>query len=183
MTQLTPECSEAMTRYVLEVTLQAMDHLNRALETVPDDRLGEQPVPEQLPVGKMIEHALGAVAFTSRAIRMGKCDESDVADLMREDDATGTRPRIREIEGIARSEIEATLARLDPEIATRTISYWFGWELTGLETASLGHQELCHHRGQVQSFLRLLGYEPPDIYAGPEAEEEASAEETKTAEV
>ena len=43
--------------------------------------------------------------------------------------------------------------------------------------AGLGHQELIHHRGQVQSFLRLMGYAPPDIYAPPEAAEEGLAEQ------
>ena len=175
MTDLTPDCTEAMTRYTLEVTRKALDPLMRALERIPDGRLGEQPVPEQLAVGKMIEHALGAVAFTARAIRLGKCEEEDVADLMTDDEATGTRPRIRRMEETARSEIEGALAMLDPEAAGRKIAYWFGWEMTGLETAGLGYQELVHHRGQVQSFLRIMGLEPPDLYAPTEVSEEAAA--------
>lgn len=173
MSELTPESTEAMTRYTLEVTRKAIDPLLGALDLVPDERLGEQPVPEQLPVGKMIEHALGAVAFTARSIRMGKCEEADIADLMKEDEATGTRPRIREVEGVARSELESTLAALDADMAANTIEYWFGWRLTGLETAGLGYQELIHHRGQVQSFLRLMGYTPPDIYTADAPAEEA----------
>lgn len=176
MTKPTPEHAEAMTRHTLEGARRAMDPLIQALDLVPDERLGEQPVPEQLPVGKMIEHALGAVAFTARAIRLGKCEEADVADLMRDDESTGTRTRIREIENVARSELESTLAALDTDMATNTIDYWFGWKLTGLETAGLGHQELIHHRGQVQSFLRLMGFAPPDIYAPAEATEEALPE-------
>jgi hypothetical protein len=176
MTKLTPEYTEAMTRYTLEGALKAMDPLVGALDLVPDERLGEQPVPEQLPVGKMIEHALGAVAFTARAIRLGKCEEADIADLMMDDESTGTRSRIREIEGVARSELESTLAALDADMAANTIDYWFGWKLTGLETAGLGYQELIHHRGQVQSFLRLMGFAPPDIYAPAEAAEEALSE-------
>lgn len=176
MNELTPECTEAMTRYTLEVARDAMGPLVAALELVPDDRLGEQPVPEQLPIGKMIEHALGAVAFTARSIRLGKCEESDIADLMQDDDATGTRPRIREIEGVARSELESTLSALDADMAANRIRYWFGWELTGLETAGLGYQELIHHRGQVQSFLRLMGYAPPDIHPPAAEAEEALSE-------
>lgn len=176
MSELTPENAEAMTRYTLEVTRRAIDPLMGALDLVPDERLSEQPVPEQHPVGRMIEHALGAVAFTARSIRLGKCEEDDVADLMKEDDSTGTRPRIREVEGIARSELDSTLAALDADMAARTIEYWFGWQLTGLETAGLGHQELIHHRGQVQSFLRLMGYTPPDVYAPGEPVEDAPSE-------
>jgi uncharacterized damage-inducible protein DinB len=176
MTELTPEYTEAMTRHTLEGTRKAMDPLMGALDLVPDDRLGEQPVPEQLPIGKMIEHALGAVAFTARSIRLGKCEEADIADLMQEDESTGTRPRIREVESAARSELESTLSELDGNMAANTINYWFGWQLTGLETAGLGYQELIHHRGQVQSFLRLMGYAPPDIYAPAEAAQEALSE-------
>jgi uncharacterized damage-inducible protein DinB len=127
----------------------------------------------------MIEHALGAVAFTARAIRLGKCEESDIADLMVEDESTGTRSRIRDVEGVARSELESTLAGLDADMAANSIDYWFGWQLTGLETAGLGYQELVHHRGQVQSFLRLMGFTPPEIYptdAPADAAEEASTE-------
>jgi uncharacterized damage-inducible protein DinB len=175
MSELTPEYTEAMTRYTLEITSTAMDPLMGALDLVPDGRLGEQPVPEQLPIGRMIEHALGAVAFTARAIRLGKCEESDVADLMAEDESTGTRSRIRDVEKVARSELESTLAGLDADMAANSIDYWFGWQLTGLETAGLGYQELVHHRGQIQSFLRLMGFTPPDLYAPPEGSEEATA--------
>ena len=176
MSELTPECTEAMTRHVLEATREAMRPLIQALDLVSDDRLGEEPVPEQLSVGKMIQHALGAVAFTARSIRLGKCDESDVADLMANDDSTGTRSRIKETEAISQAEIESTLAALDADMARRTIHYWFGWELTGLQSAGLGYEELVHHRGQVQSFLRLMGYAPPDIHAPAEAAEEAMTE-------
>ncbi len=172
---MTPETTEVMTRYLLETTLKAMGHVHAVLELVPDEHLDDQPVPEQLPLGKMIEHVYGAVAFTSRSIRRGRCDEGDVADLMTDNDATGTRPRIKEVEAIAREEIQAALAELDADMASRTIDYWFGWSLTGLETAGLGYEELCHHRGQLQSFLRLLGHVPPDIHTPAEAAEEALA--------
>ncbi len=162
---MTPEIQEATTRYLLEKTLAGMAPLGKVLELVPDDRLRERPVPEQLPVGRMIEHVFGAVAFTARALTLGKCDEGDVADLMRDDEAAGTRERIREVEAAARREVEGALAALDAGMATRTIPYWFGWEISGLETAALGFEELCHHRGQLQSFLRLMGYTPPDIHA------------------
>jgi hypothetical protein len=177
MSELTPESTEMMTRYTLEGTRRAMDPLIGALDLVPDERLSEQPVPEQLPVGRMIEHAFGAVAFTARAIRLGKCEESDVADLMKEDESTGTRSRIREVEAVARAELESTLAALDANMAAKAIDYWFGWQLTGLETAGLGQQELVHHRGQVQSFLRLMGFTPPDLYAPAEAADTAGAAE------
>ena len=65
MTQLTPDKSEAVTRHALESTLQAMDPLMRSLDIVPHERLGEQPVPEQLPLGKMIEHSRTEQLFVS----------------------------------------------------------------------------------------------------------------------
>ena len=167
MSDPTPGQSKAITAYLLETTLQGIDPLIRSLEMLPDDRLDEQPVPEQYPVGKMIEHALGAATFASRALRLGKCEEADVADLMFDDESTGTRARILETEQLAREEIARALAELDEVAATRTIEFWFGWSLSGLETANLGYKELCHHRGQVQSFLRLMGYTPPGIYETP----------------
>ena len=96
---LTPECAEAMTRYTLQMTHGALASLMRTLDAVPDERLGDQPVPEQFPVGKMIEHAFGAVAFTARAIRLGKCEESDIADLMMDEFNTES-PLPREIRAI-----------------------------------------------------------------------------------
>ena len=165
MSQSGPTNSEAVARHLLEVTKRGLAPVARALNVVPDEQLADQPVPEQFPIGKMIEHVFGSVAFTARALRMGKCEEGDVADLMGEDEATGTRPRILEMSQIATGELDQALAELDDEAASRTIEFFFGWRLTGVETATLGFQELCHHRGQIQSFLRLMGYEPPDIYA------------------
>ena len=173
---LTPTCTEAMTRYLIEKTRAGLESLGQVLEVVPDERLDEQPVPDQMPVGKMIEHAYGAAAFTARSIRLGRCDETDIADLKMDEADTGTRLRIEEVAAIAAAEISATLAELDEQVATRTIEYWFGWSLTGLDTAALGLQEVTHHRGQIQSFLRLMGYDPPDIYAPADVSEGAVAE-------
>ncbi|MDX1577194.1 MAG: DinB family protein, partial [Gemmatimonadota bacterium] len=155
MKAIPADCTESIARYLLESTRRALEPLRAALDLVPDERLGEQPVPDQLPVGRMIEHAFGAVAFTARALRFGKFEESDAADLMVDDEATGTRPRIDEMEKVALDELRATLEALSADMASRTIDYFFGWSLTGVETARLGYEELCHHRGQVQSFLRL----------------------------
>lgn len=167
--------SEAITRYLLEATRNGLAPLTTALESVPDDRLGEQPVPEQYPVGVMIEHVFGAVAFTARSIRLGSCEKEDMADLTKEDEATGTRPRIQQMRDVATREIDQALAGLSPEAASQSIRFWFGQTMSVPETATLGFQELCHHRGQVQSFLRLMGLEPPDIYesAGASGEDDA----------
>ncbi len=159
-----PAHAASIARFLLEHVLTAMNPLDRALAAVPDDRLGERPVPEQYPVGLMIAHAFQAVGMCARSIRRGVCTEADVAALGDPESAGRDRARIGEIGRRARAEVRSTLKELDPPMATRTIDFYFGYEASATETAALALSELVHHRGQVVSFLRLMGIEPPDVY-------------------
>lgn len=165
------DAAEAVARYELEKTLAAMNPLERALETIPEECLGERPVPEQQPVGPMIAHAFAAVAMCARAVRLGRGEEADFADLGNEGEAGRTNDGIRAMAETARNEVEATLRELDGEVASRIIEFYFGWKVSGVDAVDMGYAELLHHRGQVQSFLRLMGLEPPDVYDTSPAEE------------
>ena len=166
---LTPTEQLAAARYELDKTLQAMGPLDQALQTVPEDRLGERPVPEQYPVGVMIGHAFQAVGMTSRSARTGKCEEGDLADFPDPEKVGESRAGLTELGKMVRDETLALLDELQEEHVTRTIKFYFGYEATGLDTINIGYGELLHHRGQVQSFLRLMGLEPPSIYEPPPA--------------
>jgi len=147
------------------MTRDALAALDRALATVPDGRFDEQPVPAQKAVGPMIAHTYQAAAMCARAARLGRLEESDMAGI---GDPEGTLTRV-DIEGMAataREEITAAIDAMTPEAADRTIEFFFGPTATGLQTTSIGYSETLHHRGQVVSFLRLMGLEPPNIYEG-----------------
>ena len=100
----------------------------------------------------------------SRAVRLGRCEEADIADIGSEEEAAKSKEGIRAVADTARRETERLLAELDDEALTRNIDFFFGHSASGLDTVAIGYGELLHHRGQVQSFLRVMGFEPPNVY-------------------
>lgn len=160
-----PESRGAIARFQLQMTLDALDPLDQALASVPDDRLGEQPVPEQMPVGQMIGHAYRAAAMCARAARLGRMEEADMEGLG-DPEGAETRADLEAMGMTAREELTATMEAMTPEAADRMIEFFFGISATGLQSTSIGYSETLHHRGQVISFLRLMGLEPPNIYEG-----------------
>jgi len=165
MSQPSAEAREAIARFQLQATLAALDPVDRALALIPDDRLAERPVEMQLPVGALIAHIYQAAAMCARATRLGRMTASDMEGIGEPEKASG-RADIEAIGVTARAEIATAIDAMTADTADRVIEFYFGISATGLEAASIGYSELVHHRGQVTSFLRMMGLEPPSIYEG-----------------
>jgi len=161
----TAACRVEMARRDLRRILAALRPLDAALARIPDDRLAEQPVPEQYPAGLMIAHAYHVVAMCALAVRLGRLTERDAAGLGTPEERYMEREGIASFGMRAREESEALLDELEPARVDGKVEFHFGMSATGLETVAIAYGELLHHRGQLQSFLRLMGIEPPDVYA------------------
>ncbi len=154
----------AAARYQLEKTLLALSPLDRTVRSIPEERLGERPVPGQYPIGVLIAHAYQAVAMMSRAALHGHCDEEDMAELPDPERVGTSHAGLAGLGTVARESVQALLERVDEDHVTRSIAFYFGYEASGLDAINIAYAELLHHRGQVQSFLRLMGLEPQDVY-------------------
>lgn len=165
MSEPSPETREGIARFQLQMTLAGLDPLDRALELVPDERLGEEVVAGQMPIGTLIAHAYQATAMCARAARIGRMEEGDMVGIS-DPETTAERSEIDGLAAIARSELGAAIEQMTPEAADKMIDFYFGFSATGLQATSIGYSELLHHRGQVITFLRLMGIEPPNVYEG-----------------
>ena len=79
---------------------------------------------------------------------------------------TSERSGIEGIAAVARAELASAIADMTSDLADTKIDFFFGFSATGLQSTSIGYSELLHHRGQVVTFIRLMGMEPPNIYEG-----------------
>lgn len=162
-------CRVEMARRDLTRILAALRPLDAALARIPDERLAEQPVPGQYAAGLMIAHAYHVVATCALAVRQGRLTEADAAGLGTPEGSFMERDAVASLGARAREEAAALRDELDEARVDASIDFHFGLSATGLETLGLAYGELLHHRGQVQTFLRLMGIEPPDVYAAEPA--------------
>ncbi|MDH3732301.1 MAG: DinB family protein [Gemmatimonadota bacterium] len=160
-----PEARAEIARFQLHSTLAALDAVDRAFAAIPDDRLDEEPVADQMAAGTMVAHIYQAVAMCARAFVLGRMEEGDM-DGLTDPEEGWKKEAIVALSKAARAELASALAAVSPDSAERTIDFYFGFSASGLDTAWLGHSELLHHRGQLVTFMRIMGLEPPNIYEG-----------------
>lgn len=165
MSQPSAEVRAGIARFQLQMTLDGLLALDRALDLVPDERLGEEAVPGQMPIGILIGHTYQATAMCARAARIGRLNEEDM-DGIPDPESTSGRANLEGLAAVARAEIAAAVDAMTSEAADTMIDFYFGFSATGLQSTSIGYSELLHHRGQVMTHLRAMGIEPPDVYAG-----------------
>ncbi|MDX1396344.1 MAG: DinB family protein [Gemmatimonadota bacterium] len=160
-----PDARAGIARFQLQMTLAALRPLDRVLALVPDDRIAEEVVAGQMPVGTLIGHTYQAVATLVRGSRLGHLDEADMEGIPDPEGVT-ERQVLMELAAVARAEVTAALDSVTPETADALVDFFFGFSATGLQATSIAYSELLHHRGQAVTFLRVMGIEPPDIYEG-----------------
>lgn len=162
---MSPEVRAEIARFQLNSAGSALAVVDRAFSSIPDDRLSEVPVSGQMGVGTLVAHIYQAVAMCARAFVLGRMEEDDM-DGLRDPEDGWDRDSIAELGAQAHAEIAAALDTVSPDSASRSIDFYFGYQASGLETTWLCQSELLHHRGQLVTFLRIMGIEPPNIYEG-----------------
>lgn len=160
-----PDTRAGIARFQLQMILAALGPLDRVLALVPDDRIAEEVVPGQMPIGTLVGHTYQAVATLVRGSRLGHLDEEDMEGIP-DPEGVADRQQLVELAAIARAEVTAAIQGVSPETADALIDFFFGFSATGLQATSIAYSELLHHRGQAVTFLRVMGIEPPDIYEG-----------------
>ncbi len=159
---MTPELS--IGRFELARLAETLVPLERGLRAIPEDRLAERPVPGAWPIGLLIAHIYEVVHVTLLGVKLGACTEADVADIPAAEAVADSRQGLLARAETLRGWVGEFRHQLSDEQVSRQVRYYFGAEARGLDAINLAYAELLHHRGQVQSYLRLMGIEPPDIY-------------------
>ena len=137
----------------------------RLLEVFPDECYHSHPVPGMRSPAELVAHVSGTVIRDiAQGVAKGEIttDESSDAGVAAE---LGTKAAIiafaetcwRQADAAVATIGDAQLSAMVPTPFNMTIPGWVGFNLLG--------DEFLHHRGQLYTYARLCGVEPPFIWS------------------
>jgi uncharacterized damage-inducible protein DinB len=129
----------------------------RALEAAPDDRLDWKPGEGMFTLRQLVTHipeaeaaiARSALAGSMQKVKLG-LEQASVAEIVALFDAQHDR--------LAEEVSKLTLEQLKEKIEA------FGRQMSRLALLRGLIEHEIHHRGQLFTYLRLAGVEPPALY-------------------
>jgi uncharacterized damage-inducible protein DinB len=157
--------------------LAQRDYLNmvhgvtvRAIGTLGDDELGFQPRPEMRTPRQLIFHIYAQEKLLAEAVQSGRMTTEALNGSNPEDAAVASQlaalRTIADVRAFAESchQTAETIARaLSEEDLNRPVESPMG-AYPAWRWLAFAYDEHWHHRGQLYTYLRLLGKEPPMLY-------------------
>ena len=151
-------------RYELDRLDAALAHVESAANRIPGDHLDDHPVPGGMGVGELIDHLMRGIQLSLRAVVRGTLTEGDLAELPPTDMTLASPAALAGYVSDVRAEVRDMAELVSEEMLVRDVVWISGTKAPGYEVCSLCYQEALHHRGQIMTFLRLIGVEPVDVY-------------------
>jgi uncharacterized damage-inducible protein DinB len=143
----------------------------KAIGAFSDAELDFRPAPGMRSVRELILHIYGIEKSLATGVRDGRVsDETENAAIPEKPEAAALLAQLttvsaalafaRECHGVAEEAIEATT---EDQLAAQVDSP-FG-TFPGWQFLQFAYDEHWHHRGQLYTYLRLVGKEPPMLYS------------------
>ena len=134
---------------------------DRAVLAIPAEQLDFRPTPDNMSAKAMAHHVYTIVQMTARGVEAGEVTKEDLGrnplDLLKVE-----RPeQLVEWGGEVREYARGVLGNLSEEQLDRPIRYFFGLTASGEDSLRNMTEEVLHHRGQMQIYLRLMDVKPP----------------------
>lgn len=132
----------------------------RAVGTFSDDELDYRPRPEMRSVRELVHHIYTMEKEIAEGVRRGKVIEEGAPEALA---SLTTVAALQDyVRACHRAADEALEAMTDEDLA-RTVEAPYG-SFPGWQFFAFAYDEHWHHRGQLYTYLRLLGKEPPMLY-------------------
>jgi uncharacterized damage-inducible protein DinB len=145
----------------------------RAIERLADEDLAFRPQPGMRTPREIVFHVYAQEQALAEAIRDGSFTMELANRSNPEDPATasavGALATVADVVGFARASHDAAgriFAALSDADVARAIPSPFG-TYPAWQYLTFAYDEHWHHRGQLYTYLRLLGKEPPMLYDYP----------------
>lgn len=135
----------------------------RLVEAIPEEKLHSHPVPGMRSPAEVVAHVSGGIV---RDIPQGIASGAVAASEDERAIAKGFKKRADAI-AYARKcwkDADATMTKLTDEKLGGVVNAW-GVSMPGAALVNILNDELVHHRGQLYTFARALGAEPPFVWS------------------
>jgi uncharacterized damage-inducible protein DinB len=136
---------------------------DRAVRAIPAESLDFRPTPRNMSAREMAHHVYQIVMITAIGVERGECTREELERVSPELGGVTDAAQLADLAARARAMAERALGKLTDEMLDREIRYYFGMRASGLESLRNLTEEVLHHRGQLQIYLRLMGVDPPSI--------------------
>jgi uncharacterized damage-inducible protein DinB len=148
---------------VWDQTRQKYGVFLRLVDTIPEAELHGHPVPGMRTPAELVAHVSGGIVrdiasgIASGAIRQ-KDNEAAIAKSFK------TKADALAYARKCWTEADATAAKLTDKELGAIVNAW-GMQLPGSACVNILNDELVHHRGQLYTYARALGAEPPFVWS------------------
>ncbi|HEX2205162.1 MAG TPA: DinB family protein [Longimicrobium sp.] len=151
---------QRQTDHVLQRLLRTFD---KAVGMIPPEHLDFRPTPENMSAKAMAHHVYQIVLLTSLGVEKGEVTKEDAGSVTLDLMAVERAEALVDFGARVKERARAALSGLTEEALDREIRYYFGMKASGEDSLRNMMEEVLHHRGQMQVYLRLMGIKPPSI--------------------
>ncbi len=147
--------------YVVDTVMSVLD---RAILMIPADQLDFRPTPESMSAKELAYHVYQVAFILTRGAEKGVFAGSDFNLVPFDPDQVTSPSDIVDYGRRVKIYLRQAVAGFTDVNLDRTVHYYFGQRLTGMESMARVVEETIHHRGQLMLYLRLMGVTPPGLY-------------------
>ena len=133
----------------------------KAIKLIPKDKLNFKPCPEVMSVKELVKHMYSGEKVFADGAKKGVITEADFKKAKFE------VKTVNDLLNLAKKVHQNTnrVARsLTPLQMKKKVKCFWGDELSAWTCFTVSYDEHWHHRGQLFTYLRLMGIKPPDLY-------------------
>lgn len=135
---------------------------DKAVLAIPPDQLDFRPTPANMRARELAHHVYQVVYLLTRATEAGHFRFEEFDALPFDLEAVTQPEEIVAYGSDVKAYVREAVAAFTEEHLERAMEK--GPRPNGFETMLLAIEEAIHHRGQLSTYLRLMGVKPPFLY-------------------
>jgi uncharacterized damage-inducible protein DinB len=133
----------------------------KAIKLIPEDKLDFRPCPEVMSIGELVRHIYMNEKVFAEGAKKGVISEDDFKKVACEaKDVAGLIKFAKKVH----QSTNRIAKKLTPTQMKKNVKVFWGDQFPAWICFSSVYDEHWHHRGQLFTYLRLLGIKPPDLY-------------------
>ena len=136
----------------------------KAIAQFKDDQLDYRPTPEVKSVKELVCHIYGGERVTAESLLTGKLTQEDSTATEAEGLKLKTTAELVAWARDCHERAKAAIEKAPEERISGNMEVFYG-TFPGWQMVNFAYDEHWHHRGQLYTYLRLLGTEPVMLYS------------------
>ena len=133
----------------------------KVIKSIPANKLNYKPCPEVMSLKELVHHIYANEKVFAQGVAKGFISEED---FKKENRKHGSIKSLLDYAKSVRKNTNLIAKKLTDKQLKRKVKTFWGAPLPAFICFTAFYDEHWHHRGQLYTYLRLLGIKPPDLY-------------------